>query len=1008
MLLAFIGITAGYIIGSIWSPVGDGIGPSTRAASPTWKAPSSAVVAPPDPAPVAPPAMPGTGSAANQPSFPAGRMLTPVEWAQVGAAMVKAIGAPHMIGGQLAQRQEPLTKVLRDFDDAQGSVPIDATCSDSAVAVELLFAPAPWVCTDVPELHDCVRRPTPQHSSLVCYISLGYTSQKDAQLGLNLLTEALHGTAKPLLLTKMALLPPLAGALANVQSFSLLDLALPTPTFMFMEMVTGGILRGAVDLQRHMSMKRWHLLSSLPQALTSQPTPDAQAANVAMCAVQIATLQAALRWADNLAFQTTRAWARAHATSLLSWGCTPSTPGFQWAAAGIATAQWLWHSALAGQAGAAWPQAPSSAELGQPASTAGPEQPVSIYVATGFFRAPASSAFGQNHFAQCPAACTVHYEAKDASKSEVVMHHLLNIDSSVYVALAYTGTARGKPADPSQSGTDWGASLALPATSAPRMPAPVIMSQESAGNHNKPIEAAIVAGVGLVLAGPHLGYATGMSMGFALESNVQYSYSQLYSIPLAATALQLKGLHRDCASSPHLCSEQPATMTYIVSNGQDRNARSATASAIHQALTALSLPGLLSLGGVKIGTAADIKHAVRLPSSHPLLAATAFQPIPEEDKARWSKPDTAAAQSVASKSPSATRALFLERTEAWVKQAGTQPGMRLALSLVGHPSLPLATFSQVLMTTAPFALTMENSRCHDYITEKPYMALNSGAVPVVRSADGIPSYPTHMPPSSFIDTAVCRDDAACVAGLVAVALREPRVYELFHMWRLYWPWHMSEPLSAMERATLPNRLYADQLMRRHTAVWSASLRMLRTEWTRYAAAHPAPAGLVYPWQAALPNLAAAHLPGSTSDAVLQQVNAVLQDLFREVLLMQALGTRWWSAVITRFPAWRDDERVGDAPGAAGEWDVRMPMPPSQVLDKVLRATNAGVGVAPSVWQMRDGNQFCLLCDAAHRVAAGRTVQNWTQAPLSPSALQLMLSSGLQCDPTVDAEVLLAP
>lgn len=50
-----------------------------------------------------------------------------------------------------------------------------------------------------------------------------------------------------------------------------------------------------------------------------------------------------------------------------------------------------------------------------------------------------------------------------------------------------------------------------------------------------------------------------------------------------------------------------------------------------------------------------------------------------------------------------------------------------------------------------FALSIENSNCEDYVTEKLIDGLSSSAVPIVASRDGKPDYRRFAPKHSFIN-----------------------------------------------------------------------------------------------------------------------------------------------------------------------------------------------------------------------------------------------------------------
>ncbi len=50
-----------------------------------------------------------------------------------------------------------------------------------------------------------------------------------------------------------------------------------------------------------------------------------------------------------------------------------------------------------------------------------------------------------------------------------------------------------------------------------------------------------------------------------------------------------------------------------------------------------------------------------------------------------------------------------------------------------------------------FVIAIENSNCHDYVTEKLVHAVASGSIPIVAGRDGKPDYLRYMPTNSYIN-----------------------------------------------------------------------------------------------------------------------------------------------------------------------------------------------------------------------------------------------------------------
>ncbi|XP_043210816.1 alpha-(1,3)-fucosyltransferase 7-like isoform X1 [Amphibalanus amphitrite] len=86
-----------------------------------------------------------------------------------------------------------------------------------------------------------------------------------------------------------------------------------------------------------------------------------------------------------------------------------------------------------------------------------------------------------------------------------------------------------------------------------------------------------------------------------------------------------------------------------------------------------------------------------------------------------------------------------------------------------------------LAETHLFYLSFENSLCDDYITEKFWLALQAGMVPVVRGPSP-QSYHRVAPPNSFIHVEEFAGPKALAAHLLALS-RNQTAYEEYHAWR---------------------------------------------------------------------------------------------------------------------------------------------------------------------------------------------------------------------------------
>ncbi len=196
---------------------------------------------------------------------------------------------------------------------------------------------------------------------------------------------------------------------------------------------------------------------------------------------------------------------------------------------------------------------------------------------------------------------------------------------------------------------------------------------------------------------------------------------------------------------------------------------------------------------------------------------------------------------------------------------------------------------QVLRGLYKFGMAVENSNCRQYVTEKPYVMLNGGAIPIVRSNRGVPAYPRHLPPASYVDTAWFRLETTglhtdSMAAFIDITHRNPSVYWLMHEWRRHWPWTLRDVSMAgtpSERQT-PPYLNGDPL--RCLTVWRVDLEDARGR----LGAEKLAAGVQAVGVVDLVASACASLGGSPEVHCELLVN-VTRRLSEEVVLMRTVG-----------------------------------------------------------------------------------------------------------------------
>ncbi|KAK3888681.1 hypothetical protein Pcinc_007294 [Petrolisthes cinctipes] len=98
-------------------------------------------------------------------------------------------------------------------------------------------------------------------------------------------------------------------------------------------------------------------------------------------------------------------------------------------------------------------------------------------------------------------------------------------------------------------------------------------------------------------------------------------------------------------------------------------------------------------------------------------------------------------------------------------------------------------YTDVLAPTYKFYLAFENKVCQDYLTEKVWLPLKHGLVPVVY---GGADYSIFLPPHSYIDATHLTPNQ--LAKLLISVASSPREYTRYHLWRRYWRVSSTLPL----------------------------------------------------------------------------------------------------------------------------------------------------------------------------------------------------------------------
>ncbi|XP_050701863.1 alpha-(1,3)-fucosyltransferase C-like [Eriocheir sinensis] len=98
-------------------------------------------------------------------------------------------------------------------------------------------------------------------------------------------------------------------------------------------------------------------------------------------------------------------------------------------------------------------------------------------------------------------------------------------------------------------------------------------------------------------------------------------------------------------------------------------------------------------------------------------------------------------------------------------------------------------YTSVLRPTYKFYLAFENNLCEDYLTEKVWLPLIHGLVPVVYGGS---RYSDFLPPHSYVDATHLRPQE--LASLLTSIASSPEQYGRYHLWRKYWRPKRSLPL----------------------------------------------------------------------------------------------------------------------------------------------------------------------------------------------------------------------
>ncbi|KAK8381211.1 hypothetical protein O3P69_008225 [Scylla paramamosain] len=98
-------------------------------------------------------------------------------------------------------------------------------------------------------------------------------------------------------------------------------------------------------------------------------------------------------------------------------------------------------------------------------------------------------------------------------------------------------------------------------------------------------------------------------------------------------------------------------------------------------------------------------------------------------------------------------------------------------------------YSHLLQPNYKFYLAFENNLCEDYITEKVWLPMHYGLVPVVY---GGARYADFLPPHSYVDATHLTPLE--LSRLLSRVGGSPELYERYHLWRKYWRVLLKPPM----------------------------------------------------------------------------------------------------------------------------------------------------------------------------------------------------------------------
>ena len=94
----------------------------------------------------------------------------------------------------------------------------------------------------------------------------------------------------------------------------------------------------------------------------------------------------------------------------------------------------------------------------------------------------------------------------------------------------------------------------------------------------------------------------------------------------------------------------------------------------------------------------------------------------------------------------------------------------------------------ILAQQYKFYLSFENAKCYNYITEKFFLALNSGMLPIVMGGLSKHDYEKIAPPHSFIHVDDFQNSAELMMTLYRIS-KNPVLYNSYFWWRTYYEFY---------------------------------------------------------------------------------------------------------------------------------------------------------------------------------------------------------------------------